>query len=408
MGVAAIAAVIEAIVKVAGWIKGIYDFVKFADDFLNGRNEWDQVRAVISAQIVSRNQILQVSAEILDAVAQLDRRLFLANIADQLGDSDQAVLAFDTWKRTDSADQKAIALNESADALADILRYSTQNVYPNESLVFPLIEILMVRLVILKEADPDFVRSSIGRQPILEAAQIINSTTDNIERAIREANEIRDGSAITTRVTVRPQDEGGGREVVQVLRLDVSYRNLDGSVAFERRGEFEPEDGDFNDIINQAKADAAAAQQRGLAADLERARVTVLREAANTAERSLLIAEARWVATRFFNREPTEVEIAYFVATRLRASFDEVAASFFESAELDPDTLWNLATELSGQQIEGETEESLRHVAGVFGRRAVLGMLLRDGTPDDQPDPVTEPPGRREGRHTSPAEARSG
>jgi hypothetical protein len=386
MGAAAVLAVIEAIGKVVGAIKGIYDFVKFADDFLNGRSDWDQVRAVISSQIVNRNQILQVSAQILDAVAQLDRRIFLERMADKLGDSDQGVLALDTWKRTQNANQSAIALNQSAGALSDVLRYSSNNVYPNESLAFPLIEILVVRLLILKEADPGFVRSSISRQPILEAAQLIDSTADNIESAIRDANAIRDHSYISTRVRVRPPDQGGDREVVRVLRLDVSYRNLDGSVTFERRGEFEPEDGKPNDIINQAKADANAVRQRGLASDLERARLTVLRDAASTAERSLLTAEARWVAGRFLQREPTDLEIAYFVARRQRASFDQVAASFFESMELDRDSLRDFVTEVSGQVIDRETEESLWNVAEVFGKGAVLSMLLTGGTSDDEPD----------------------
>jgi hypothetical protein len=390
MGAAAILAVIEAIGKVVGAIKGIYDFVKFADDFINGRSDWDQVRAVISSQIVNRNQILQVSAEILDAVAQLDRRIFLANMADKLGDSDQAVLALDTWKRTGNANQSAIALNESAGALSDVLRYSSTNAYPNESLVFPLIEILVTRLVILKEADPEFVRSSIGRQPILDTIQVINSTADRMEAAIRDANAIRDNSSIGTRVRQRPPEEGGGREVVRVLRLDVSYRNLDGSVTFERRGEFEPEDGNPNDIINQAKADAAGVRQRGLAQDLERARLTVLRDAANVAERSLLVAEARWVTNKFLRREPTDLEIAYFVARRQRVAFEEVAVTFFEGVELDRDSLRTLAKEVSGRPIDHETAESLETVAESFGKRAVLTMLLGAGVSDDQPDDAVD------------------
>jgi hypothetical protein len=195
MGVAAILAVIEAIGKVASAIKGIYDFVKFADDLISGRSDWDQARAIIATQVVNHKQILQVSAEILDAIAQLDRRIFLERISDKLGNTDQAILALDTWKRNGDANQRAIALNESAGALSDVLRYSTNSVYPNESLVFPLIEILFMRLVILKEADPDFVRSPIGRQPILDAVQLLDSTADNIESSIRNANAIDAGSS---------------------------------------------------------------------------------------------------------------------------------------------------------------------------------------------------------------------
>jgi hypothetical protein len=390
MGVAAILAVIEAIGKVASAIKGIYDFVKFADDLISGRSDWDQARAIIATQVVNHKQILQVSAEILDAIAQLDRRIFLERISDKLGNTDQAILALDTWKRNGDANQRAIALNESAGALSDVLRYSTNSVYPNESLVFPLIEILFMRLVILKEADPDFVRSPIGRQPILDAVQLLDSTADNIESSIRNANAIRDASSVTTRVSVRPPSQGGDREVVKVLRLDVSYRNLDGSVTFERRGEFEPEDGVFNDIINRAKADAASVQQRGLAADLERARVTVLRDAARTAERSLLVAEARWVGYRVLKRELTEIETAYFVATRPRASFDEVTAYFFERDEFDRESLRSLITELSRREIDRHTEESLLTVADKFGNGALVRLLLQGATSDDVSDNPAE------------------
>ena len=392
-GAAAVLAVIDAVGKVLSAINGIYEFVKNAEEFFSGRSDWDQVRAVISSQIVIRDQILQVSADILDAVrggfAQLDRRIFLERIADKLGDSDQAVLAFDTWKRTGDANQSAIALNESAGALSDVLRYSSNNVYPNESLAFPLIEIVVVRLLILKEADPDFVRSSISRQPILDVVELLNSTADALEAAIREANEIRDQSTIITQVRTRPQDEGGGREVVQVLNLNVSYRNLDASVTFERRGEFEPEDGRPSDIINQAKADAAAARQRGLASDLARARLTVIRDAANIAERCLLVAEASWVGTKFLKRELTELETAVFVAKRQRDDFELVAASFFEDTEFDRDSLRSVATDVSGRRLDPETEESLWNMAEAFGKTAVLNMLLRVRASKDQRDPAS-------------------
>jgi hypothetical protein len=390
MGAAAILAVIEAIGKVVNAIKGIYDFIKFADDLINGRSEWDQARLIISSQIVNRNQILQVSAEILDAIAQLDRRIFLERISDKLGNTDQAMLALDTWKRNGNANQSAIALNESVGALSDLLRYSTNSVYPNESLVFPLIEILFMRLIVLKEADPDFVRSPISRRPILDAVQLLDSTADNIESSIHNANAIRDASEVTTRVSIRPPSQVGGREVVRVLRLDVSYRNLDGSVRFERRGEFEPEDGNFNDIINRAKADASSVQRTGIAADLERARVMMLRDAARTAEKSLLVAEARWVSHRFLKREPTEIEIAYFVSTRPRASFDEVAADFFERNESDRESLRSLITELSRGEIDRQTEESLLTVADKFGKGAVVRLLLGGATSDDVSDNPAE------------------
>lgn len=384
MGAAAILAVFDAISKVAGAIKGVYDVVKMADAFFSGASDWDQVRAVISSQILHRNQILQVSADILDAVAQLDRRIFLANIADKLGDSDQAVVAVDTWKRTGSTDQSAIALNESAGALADVLRYSNGNVYPNTSLVFPLIEVLIVRVLVLKEADPSFVRSPISRRPIEDSVQLIRTTADGMQTAIEQANAIRVDSEVVTRSRVLPASVGGGRETVRVLRLAASYRNIDGTVSFERRGEFEPEDGDFDEIIAQAHADAAAARQRGLAHDLERARLSVLREAADVAERCLLVAEAHWSSSVLLQRPPTDLEIATFVAQRQRASFEDVALTVGAYMDLSKDSLQALTTELSGHEIEAAQQESLWNVMETFGQPAVLKMLLTAGSRDEQ------------------------
>jgi hypothetical protein len=124
-------------------------------------------------------------------------------------------------------------------------------------------------------------------------------------------------------------------------------------------------------------------QQRGLAADLERARVTMLRDAARTAERSLLVAEARWVGHRVLRRELTEIETAYFVSTRPRASFDEVVAGFFERNEVDRDALRSLIPELSRRELDQDTEESLLVVADTFGKGALVRLLLHSAASDD-------------------------
>ena len=385
MGAAAILAFFKAVGDVINTVKGIVDFVTNAEDYLNGVSDWDKMRFFLTVRMTTHREMLQIAGDILDAVAQLDRRIFLERIADTLGDSDQAVLALDTWKRTGDTTQKAIALNESAGALADVLRYSDNNVYPKESLVYPLIEILVIRLVILKEGDPDFVRSSISRRPIEDSVELLRSTADGLEVAIQQANVIHDESAIGTRVRVRPQDEGGGRVTTQVLRLSISYRNVDGSVTFERHNEFEPEDGNLNAILAQARADAAAARQRGVAHDLERARITALRDTADVAERSLRVAEARWVTRKFLKREPTDIEAAYFIARRERANFDEVALTLEAHMSLDSESLGALATEVSGREIDREAEKSLWNVAQTFGNRAVLRLLLADGSSSDDP-----------------------
>jgi hypothetical protein len=116
----------------------------------------------------------------------------------------------------------------------------------------------------------------------------------------------------------------------------------------------------------------------------------VLRDAARTAERSLLVAEARWVGYRVLKRELTEIETAYFVATRPRASFDEVTAYFFERDEFDRESLRSLITELSRREIDRHTEESLLTVADKFGNGALVRLLLQGATSDDVSDNPAE------------------
>jgi hypothetical protein len=116
----------------------------------------------------------------------------------------------------------------------------------------------------------------------------------------------------------------------------------------------------------------------------------VLRDAARTAERSLLVAEARWVGYRVLKRELTEIETAYFVATRPRASFDEVTAYFFERDEFDRESLRSLITELSRREFDRHTEESLLTVADKFGNGALVRLLLQGATSDDVSDNPAE------------------
>jgi hypothetical protein len=89
-------------------------------------------------------------------------------------------------------------------------------------------------------------------------------------------------------------------------------------------------------------------------------------------------------------RELTEIETAYFVATRPRASFDEVTAYFFERDELDREALRSLITELSRREIDRHTEESLLTVADKFGNGALVRLLLQGATSDEVSDSPAE------------------
>jgi hypothetical protein len=239
-----------------------------------------------------------------------------------------------------------------------------------------MVEILVKRLVVLKAADPQFAVSSIARQPVEDSVRFLRSTADSMSSAIDDANGIQDRSAIGTRIVTLPRDEGGGRITVLVLRLDVSYRNLDGSVTFERRGEYEDTRSELDALLAEARAGAAGARQRGLAHDLERAHLEVLRDAADAAERSLLVAEARWVSTTFLRREPTDLETAYFVARRQRADFAQVAAGLTENMELSRDALPSVVSEVSGRELDKKTQESLWTLSEEFGNGALVSVLL--------------------------------
>jgi hypothetical protein len=379
----AILGVVEAISKVAGAINNIYELVKNAEEFFSGSSDWDQVRAIVSSEIIGRKQILQASAAILGAIAQLDQRIFLERISDKLGDSDQALLAFDTWQRSKEIGQRDIALNESAGALADILQYFRNNVYPGESLVFPLTEILTIRLLILKQADPQFARYAVSRQPIEDAINLIRVTADNIEAAVRQANTVKDNSYVRRKIRIRPPEEGGGREQIIVLHISVSYRNISGTVSYERHTEYTVDDGSANDQLEQVRAAANAARLRGLAEDMDRAKVSVLREIADTLERCLRTAEAMWVANKIFHRELTAVERAWFIAQRQRSSFREgvfefaMQLSLEKELQLDEQGSWHtLAADLLERQLSKDEEVALSHVARTFGKKAVLQIML--------------------------------
>jgi hypothetical protein len=385
IGLAAILGVVDAIGKVAGAINGIYELVKNAEEFFNGSSDWDQVRAVVSSEIIGRNQILQASTAILGAIEQLDQRLFLERISDKSGDSDQALLAFDTWQRNpEESGQRDIALNESAGALADMLQYFKNNVYPGESLVFPLTEILTTRLLILKGADPQFVRSSLRRQPIEDAINFIRITANNIETAIRQANTVKDDSYVRRVVRNRPREEGGGREQIILLHISVSYQNLSATVSYQRHTEYAADtDRSAREQLQQVRDDANAARLSGLAADMDRARVSVLREIADTAERCLRTAEAMLISNKILRRRLTAVERAWFIMRRQRSSFRETTFEFVTQIPLEKElqldeqrSLRILAADILDQPLSKDQEVTLSHVARSFGKKAVLQIML--------------------------------
>lgn len=149
--------VLKAIGDALGAINNIYQFVKNVQEFFGNPTDENRQRYLATLAVIMqvRDTILQASAEILSAIQALDERLFRQAISERLGDADTALQDLDAWKRTGNDVLRALALDRSASAVATMLQYVSNNVYPAVALIFPFVEILTSRMAILAEARPD-------------------------------------------------------------------------------------------------------------------------------------------------------------------------------------------------------------------------------------------------------------
>ena len=144
-----ILAIVAAIKEVLGLIKAVYDVSQIVVGFFENPDDVNRQRyeSVMEEIIRSRSQLLGASASILGAIVQLDQTIFREHMADKLGDVDQAEIALDNFRRTGEVGQRVAALDSSAGALADVLEYDSNKVYPVEAMVFHLSQILLRRIL---------------------------------------------------------------------------------------------------------------------------------------------------------------------------------------------------------------------------------------------------------------------
>lgn len=379
-----IGAVLKIIGTVISIISGLVELYQKADEYFDNPDEAN--RSQYESQLVeivrSRQVILDACASIYQAITQLSNTMFRQVIADKLGDADQAQQALDNWRRPpQSVGQRDIALNESAGALADLLQYWRNGVYPSVSLVVPLMEVLLVRLWILKQADPSFITSGVARQPIEESAGMLWSTANDLEARILAANQVKE--TVTHRMLVRIDPETGSKERIRITKVAVSYRNVTGTAAYHRSVSFElGEEAEADDAIAGLHAEASAARSGGLAEDLRQAQIENFRSAANKAERLLRGDEMR-VMERIVGRKLSLVERAEFLTLRessdLRGSIVGVADKYV--LEDGPrggqsDDMTTTSGEILSRSLTNDEMQVLTALARTFGSTAALRVLL--------------------------------
>lgn len=288
MEFAALLAILKAVGDVAGAINNIYGLVKNVQEFFNDPSDVNQERylSTYSAIIDSREVVLAASAEILTAVATVDKHVFESIVADKLGDVDEAIQDIEAWHRSKSDPLRDLALDRSAGALADVLQLEANGVYPKTALVFALIQITASRLGILREADSGFGKSAISRKPIETAISTIRSTADDLESGIRAANVIH--KSLYHHVRVNPRDHSRSH----TWTFDISYSNISGTSAFSRK--VGPSD---DPLDTRTPAEAQAAQSKGILEDIELFKVPLMRDSAARFEQMLLASELETISS---------------------------------------------------------------------------------------------------------------
>lgn len=383
-----ILAIIKAIKEVLEIVKAVYDVSKIVIDFFENPDDVNRQRyeSVMEEIIRSRSQLLGASTSILSAIVHLDQTIFREHMADKLGDVDQAEIALDNFRRTRDPGQRVAALNSSAGALADLLEYNSSQVYPVESIVLHLSQILLRRMIILREADPGFCTSA-GSTPINQGINIIRSAASQIETAILSTNTIRELRGSKRKVINIPKSEGGGREVIATWMFSISYSNVSGSVAYSSSTSTEaddgPEDPGFLQAIQQLRNEANAARQRGLADDMANAAIVEMRGIADQAELALHRCEAKHLGRLVFGRELNFIERAQYVNTRRENNPKISILRLAESSSIrservlgKTDNVKTLAGGLMKRPLSAEEESALKALGESFGPHQVAIAIL--------------------------------
>ena len=334
---------------------------------------------------VTRQDLLHASESILTAITQLDVRLFSTTMSDKLGDMDEAAVDLDFSRRHDGDPvTRGLAITRSAGALADILRLADTKAYPVESLVLHISQILLGRLMILREADPGFCSTHQGRDPIEASISLIRSAAAQIEALILEANVVQ--KATSTRRTRRqiPPDEGGGFEWIVTTTVKVSYSNVSGSSVFHNSVSTEdPEDATFQQAVSDMVSEASAVRERGLAEDLANAAVSLMRGIADQAEAALRQCEMKPIGMLLFGRELTFIERAQYKIERRNLSREVAILGIAQRYLRDSDfaalakpELEKYANELLNKPLNSNEVEALLELRKTFGTKSLVQLLL--------------------------------
>jgi hypothetical protein len=378
-------AIIGAIGAVAGAINGLLELHKNAEAFLSDPDDDNRIRYEQTWDLIfwRSTQILDAAHEIMQAIDQLAATIFHQHISDKFGIADAAQEALDTWRRNQWQGQRDLALGDSAKALAQLLELWRNNVYPSISLVLPLIRILPVRLMILKELDPQFIRSQIIRKDIEDSIRMIRSAADWFEGRITGGNSIhQEVEKHLKEVRNRPKKEGGGREFIYASIIYYTYHNISRTVSCKSNS---VEDETNPSVLAALREECSSARVAGLAEDLRRSQIGTLRDIADTVERMLLGQEIQ-IITKIFRRELTLVERARFSTLRRSSDFRQstlgVVDRYLLERELpllESETIREYGMELLNRELTDMEEQTLSSLSRSFGAKAVLRTLLNHG-----------------------------
>lgn len=117
------------------------------------------------------------------------------------------------------------------------------------ALAFSHLQIMSARLVVLAEADPEFSKSAVAKQPIVEGISLLRDCVADLEQGILDANEIE----IKKSVRQGPRPPEGPRP--QLYTTEISYSNASGTSSFfVRLGPVKDEPPDTRSAVKAAEA----------------------------------------------------------------------------------------------------------------------------------------------------------
>lgn len=363
MTAAAFIAFIKAVGDVAKTVNEIFKLYENVQKYFGDKKDEavDQFLTLYAEIVNTRQALLAASSDILQAVQVVDARLFNQSMADRLGDVDRALISLETWRRTQSEDQRNDALTTSSGALADILQFQRTGTYTRLALLTTLLQVLPARLTILIAADAHFGKSTLAKGQVLEAARFLRAGVAELEAGLAAANQIVE--RVTTFQGPRPAE--GPRE--WMVTAVFQYSNASGTVTFNRMvGPIEQESA--FELVEAAQADAAAAKARGLPEDRAAARLADLTAAAEQAEKAVSDSEVLLV-TRILGVNATPMARAAFGRLRQGRGIGDSAAAIWPDAE---------SGGLDLGEIDGDDDRKLlKRVAGRFGSTAAVELWLK-------------------------------